>query len=267
MAEISAVLVKELRDRTGAGMMDCKRALQETNGDMEAAITLLREKGKAGVAKRAGRETTEGLVGYRLADDGGKGTMVAVGCETEPVSKNDEFQAFAKKVLETVDAKGVGAESELETERTELAAKLGENIAVAGVARFEAVDGGLVAAYAHPPANKLGVLVQVRGADADLGRKLAMHIAASNPQWIGREDVPEESVAAEREIYANSDEVQSKPEQAREKIVDGMLNKKFFGANVLLDQEWIHDSSKSVGQALKEAGVDVLEFERFALSG
>src|SRR5205823_9628633 len=123
-----------------------------------------------------------------------------------------------------------------------------------------------VAAYAHPPANKLGVLVQVRGADADLGRKLAMHIAASNPQWIGREDVPEESVAAEREIYANSDEGQSQPEQAREKIVDGMLNKKFFGANVLLDQEWIHDSGKKVGDALAEENAEVLEFERFELS-
>jgi elongation factor Ts len=189
------------------------------------------------------------------------------GCETEPVSNNDEFLAYAKKVLELVEQKGVGAESELEEERVALSAKLGENIAVVGGARFEAIDGALISAYAHPPANKLGVLVQVRGADSDLGRKLAMHIAASNPQWIGREDVPAETVASEREIYANSDEVQSKPEQAREKIVEGMLNKKFFGANVLVDQEWIHDSSKSVGQALKEAGADVLEFERFALSG
>jgi elongation factor Ts len=267
MAEISAALVKELRDRTGAGMMDCKRALQETNGDIDAAVTLLRERGMAQAAKRAGRETTEGKVGYRLADDGSKGTMVAVGCETEPVSNNDEFLAYAKKVLELVEEKGVGAESELEDERIALSAKLGENIAVAGGARFEAVDGGLVSAYAHPPANKLGVLVQVRGGDADFARKLAMHIAASSPQWIGREDVPEETVASEREIYANTDEVQSKPEQAREKIVDGMLNKRFFGANVLADQEWIHDSSKSVGQALKEAGAEVLEFERFALSG
>jgi elongation factor Ts len=267
MAEISAALVKELRDRTGAGMMDCKRALQETNGDLEAAITLLRERGMAQAAKRAGRETTEGKVGYRLADDGSKGTMVAVGCETEPVSGNEEFLAYAKKVLDLVEQKGVSAVSELEDERIALSAKLGENIAFVGGARFEAVDGGLVSAYAHPPANKLGVLVQVRGGNADLARKLAMHIAASSPQWIGREDVPEETVDAEREIYANSDEVQSKPEQAREKIVEGMLNKKFFGVNVLVDQEWIHDSSKSVGQALKEAGAEVLEFERFALSG
>jgi len=266
-AEISATLVKELRDRTGAGMMACKAALQETNGDMEAAIVLLREKGMASAAKRAGRETTEGLVGYRLADDGSKGTMVAVGCETEPVSKNDEFLAFAQKVLEAVDAKGVGAETELDAERTELAAKLGENIAVVGGARFEAVDGARITAYAHPPANKLGVLAQIRGADAEFGRKVAMHIASANPQWISREDVPADVIAAERDIYANTDEVLAKPEQAREKIVEGMLNKRFFGANVLTDQEWIWDSSKTVGQALQEAGAEVLEFQRFSLAG
>src|SRR6478736_8537491 len=106
MAAISAALVKELRDKTGAGMMDCKRALEDTNGDLDAAVTLLREKGMATAAKRAGRETTEGKVGYRLADDGSKGTMVAVGCETEPVSNNDEFLAYAKKVLDLVEANG-----------------------------------------------------------------------------------------------------------------------------------------------------------------
>lgn len=266
-AEISAALVKELRDRTGAGMMDCKRALQETNGDMEAAIVLLRERGMAQAAKRAGRETTEGKVGYRLAENGSKGTMVAVGCETEPVSWNDEFLAYAKKVLDLVEQKGVGAESELEDERVGLSAKLGENIAVVGGARFEAVDGAKIHAYSHTPANKFGALVQLRGGDGDFGRKLAMHIVSQRPRWIGREDVPEEIIEGEREIFAHSDDVQSKPEQAREKIVDGMLNKRFFGANVLADQEWIHDSSKTVGQALKEAGAEVLEFELFALAG
>jgi elongation factor Ts len=268
MAEISAALVKELRDRTGAGMMDCKRALQETNGDIEAAIVLLREKGMAQAAKRAGRETTEGAVGYRLADDGKKGTMVAVGCETEPVSKNDEFLAYAKKVLDAVDSDGAGAEAALEEERVELSAKLGENIVVAGAARFEAVDGGRIAAYAHPPANKLGVLVQVRGGDDDFARKLAMHIAWSNPRWIDRDSVPADVVAAERDIYAHSDEVLSKPEQAREKIVDGMLNKRFYAerGGALLDQPWIHESSMTAGQALKEAGAEVLEFERFELA-
>jgi elongation factor Ts len=266
VTEIAATLVKELRDMTGAGMMDAKRALVETGGDIEAAQRLLRERGMAQAAKRAGRATTEGLVGYILDDEGQGGTMVAVGCETEPVSKNDEFRAFAERVLRAVDADGVDAIERFEQERQELVAKLGENILIAGSARFRTVNGGRVAGYVHPPANKLGVLVQVRNADPDLGRKLAMHIAASAPQWIGREDVPDEVVSAERDIYSNSDEVRSKPEQAREKIVEGMLNKRFFAAQVLTDQPWIHDSSKTVGQALSEADAEVLEFERLALA-
>ena len=267
MAEISAALVKELRDQTGAPMMDCKRALQEANGDMEAAVRILREKGMAGAAKRSDRVTPEGKVGYRLAEDNRRGTMVAVGCETEPVSNNDEFLAFAKKVLETVEANGPGAEAELEEERAQLAGRLGENIVVAGAARFEAVNGGLISAYAHPPRNKIGVLLQVRGGSADLARKVAMHIAALKPNWIGRDDVPAETVSQEREIYLGSDEVQSKPEQARDKIVEGMLNKRFFGASVLVEQDWIHDPSKKVGDALGDEGAEVLEFERFELSG
>ena len=212
------------------------------------------------------RATPEGKVGYRLADDSKRGTMVAVGCETDPVSNNEEFLAFAKKVLEAVEANGPGAEQELEEERVQLVGKLGENILITGTARFEAVNGGMIAAYAHPPRNKIGVLLQVRGGSDDLARKVAMHIAALKPSWIGRDDVPEETVKQEREIYASSDEVQSKPEQARDKIVEGMLNKRFFGANVLVDQEWIHDSSKKVGDALAAEGAEVLEFERFELS-
>jgi elongation factor Ts len=266
MAEISAKLVKELRDRTGAPMMDCKRALQETNGDMEAAIRLLREKGVAGAEKRAGNETPEGKVGYRLADDGKRGTMVAVGCETDFVANNDEFLGFAKKVLEAVEANGPGAEKELEEERAQLAGKLGENIVVTGTVRFEAVNEATISAYAHPPQNKIGVMLQLRGGSDELGRKVAMHIAAMRPFWIGREDVPDEEVERERQIFSSTDEVQSKPEQAREKIVDGMLNKRFFGANVLLDQEWIHDSGKKVADALADENAEVLEFERFELS-
>lgn len=268
-AEISAQLVRELRERTGAGMMDCKRALVETNGDIEAAIVLLREKGMMNAAKRADRATTEGLVGYRLADGHARGTMVAVGCETEPVSKNDDFQAFGKKVLDLVEAAGIDAVSELEQERVELSGKLGENIALAGAARFEAVDGGRINAYVHPPANKLGVLVHLHGGDDELARNLAMHISWSDPRWVGREDVPDDLVAAEREIYLNSDEVQSKPEQAREKIVTGMLDKRFFAerGGVLADQPWIHDGSQAVGKVLADAGAEVLEFQRFSLAG
>jgi elongation factor Ts len=262
--DIPAKLVMELRGETGAPMMDAKRALQESNGDMEEAKRWLRERGMAQAAKRADRETKEGLVGYRIA--GTKGTIVAVGCETEPVSKNDEFQSFAKKVLDTVDDGGVGAESQLDEERTALTAKLGENIVVVGSAQFTAGDDELVTGYAHPPANKLGVLVLMRGGDEDLGRKVAMHVAALNPRWVTRDVVPAESVDEERDIFANSDEVLSKPEQAREKIVEGMLNKRFFQANVLVDQEWVHDSSKTVGQALKEAGAEVVDFARLSVS-
>jgi len=268
-AEISAQLVRELREKTGAGMMDCKNALVETNGDMEAAIVLLREKGMASAAKRADRATTEGAVGYMLAEDGSKGTMVAIGCETEPVSKSDEFQEYAAKVLRAVHADGIDAASSLEDERVELSAKLGENIAIAGAARFEPVESGRIGAYVHPPANKLGVLIHLRGGDDELARNLAMHISWSDPRWVAREDAPAELVAAEREIYLNSDEVQSKPEQAREKIVDGMLNKRFYAerGGVLADQPWIHDGSMTVGKVLAEAGADVLEFQRFSLAG
>lgn len=268
-AEISAQLVRELREQTGAGMMDCKCALQEANGDIEAAVVLLREKGMASAAKRADRATTEGLVGYRLADDRSRGSMVAVGCETEPVSKSAEFQAFGQKALELVDADGIEAVGRLEEERAELSGKLGENIAVVGAARFEAVDGGRIAAYVHPPANKLGVLVQLRGGDDELARNLAMHISWSDPRWLAQEDVPEELIAAEREIFLASDEVQSKPEHARDKIVTGMLDKRFFAerGGVLADQPWIHDGSQTVGKVLADAGAEVLEFERFSLAG
>ena len=195
--------------------------------------------------------------------------MVAVGSETEPVSKSDEFQAFAKKALDLVEADGIDAVAQLDEEKTELSGRLGENIAVTGAARFEAVDGARINAYVHPPANKLGVLIHLRGGDDELARNLAMHISWSDPRWIGREDVPEDLVAAEREIYLNSDEVQSKPEQARGKIVTGMLDKRFFAerGGVLADQPWIHDGSQTVGKVLADAGAEVLEFERFSLAG
>jgi elongation factor Ts len=247
-------------------MMDCKRALVETGGDMDEAIKLIREKGLAQAAKKAGRETTEGKVVFDLSE-ANVAAMVAVGCETEPVSNNAEFMVFAQRVLDAVEKHGPNAVSELEDDRAELVGKLGENIVVRDAVRYEATDGDVLSAYVHPPANKLGVLVHVRGGDGDLGRKLAMHIAASSPQWVAREDVPEESIATEREIFANTDEVQKKPEQAREKIVEGMLNKRFFGANVLAEQEWIHDGSQTVGKVLADAGAEVLEFQRFSLAG
>jgi elongation factor Ts len=265
---INASLVKELRDRTGAGMMDCKRALEETGGDLEAARTLLRERGMAAAGKRAGRTTTEGLVGFIVEDN--VGSIVGVGCETEPVSNNDEFRSFAEKVLRAVHAGGPGAVEGFEQERQELIGKLGENIVVVGAERFEAPDGNALAGYAHPPANKIGVLVEVAGGTPELARQVAMHIAFAAPQWGTRDDVPAEGVEAERAIFTNSDEVQSKPEATREKIVDGMLAKRFYAATpggVLADQAWIHDAGKTVAQALEEAGASVARFARISVAG
>jgi elongation factor Ts len=264
VTEISAALVKELRDQTGAGMMACKQALQETGGDVEAARTLLREKGLAAAGKRADRVTTEGLVGVIV--EPGVASIVGLGCETEPVSKNEAFQAFGEKVLRAVHADGPAAADAFEDERTELIAQLGENIAIVGAARFE---GGTLAAYVHPPANKIGVVVQLEGGSEELARQLAMHISFAAPQYTAKEDVPADAVAAERQIYLNTDEVLSKPEQAREKIVDGMIAKRFFAASpggALLEQAWIHDASKSVGAALAEAGATVTAFARVSVA-
>jgi elongation factor Ts len=268
VTEISAALVKELRDLTGAGMMDSKRALQETGGDIEQARRLLRERGMAQAGKRAGRATTEGVVEARL--DGAVGSIVGVGCETEPVSKNDEFRAFVRDVLAAVHAQGVAGAETLDERRLELVAALGENIVVAGAARFEAAPDESLSAYVHPPANKIGVLARLRGGSPQLARQVAMHVSFAAPEWRTRGDVPPEAIASEREIYFNSDEVQSKPEPAREKIVEGMLGKRFFAASpggVLVDQAWIHDASKSVGQALDEAGAEVVELARISVLG
>ena len=263
--EISAGLVKELRDQTGAGMMECKRALQETGGDVDAARTLLREKGLASAGKRADRATTEGIVLARI--EGSVGTIVGIGCETEPVSKNDEFRAFADDVLDLVHASGADAVEGLEERRIELVAKLGENIVVVKPTR---VEGGTLATYVHPPGHKIGVLVQLEGGTEELGRQLAMHISFGRPEWLSRDDVPAEVADAERQIYLNSDEVLSKPEGAREKIVDGMLGKRFYAAvpgGALLEQAWIHDASLSVGKALDAAGASVTSFTMVSVGG
>jgi elongation factor Ts len=264
VSTVSASQVKQLRDLTGAGMMDCKRALEETAGDVEAAQRLLREKGIADASKRAGRETSEGVVLARV--DEHHGTMVAVGCETEPVSANDEFREFAERLLDLVDSKGPGAGDDLEDERVELVARIGENIVVAGASRFDAGEGEVIAAYVHPPAQKIGVLVRAK-ATPELARAIAMQIAASQEtRYATREEVPESAIAAEREIYAKLPDVQSKPEEIRSKIVDGMLSKRFFSEIVLADQTWIHDDSLTVGKALAEHGAEVIEFVRYSLA-
>lgn len=267
MTEISAALVKELREATGAGMMDCKRALQETGGDLEAARTLLREKGMASAGKRADRATSEGLVGTIVED--GVGSIVGIGCETEPVSKNDDFQAFGEKVLRAVHAGGEAAVASLEEERLELMGRLGENIVIVGATRLEDAEGTL-GAYVHPPAHKIGVLVDLAGGTPELARQLAMHVSFAAPEYATRDDVPADVVSAERQVYLNSDEVQSKPEAAREKIVDGMMAKRFFAAapgGVLVDQPWVHDGGQTVGQALETAGARVKAFTRVSVAG
>lgn len=263
MTEIPASLVKELRERTGAGMMDCKRALVDTGGDVDEAIKLIREKGLAQAAKKAGRETTEGKVVYDLSKET-VGAMVAVGCETEPVSNNEAFMVFAQRVLDAVEKHGENAAQELEDERVELVSKLGENIVVRDAVRYEATDGDVLSAYVHPPANKLGVLVHARG-DGDQAYRLAMHIAASRPLYVRRSDVPEAEIAAEREILSKQPDVQEKPEQVRGKIVDGRIQK-WLQEIVLEEQPWIHDTSRRVGDVLSEAGLDVVEFKRLAVA-
>ena len=268
MTDIAATQVKELRDLTGAGMMDAKRALQDANGDLEAARALLRERGMAGAAKRAGRETTEGEVLVSIAEN--VGAIVALGCETEPVSKNEEFLGFAEAVLEAVLRGGPEAAQGLEEQRLELSGRLGENIVIRGADRYEAAEGEALGEYVHPPANKIGVLVKVRGGgDPAAVRRLAMHVSFAAPAWVTREQVPEETVAEERDLYMRSDEVQSKPEQAREKIVEGMLGKRFFAVapgGVLNEQAWIHDDKKTVAEALQEEGFEVIDFDRHALA-
>jgi elongation factor Ts len=266
MTEISAALVKQLRDATSAGMMDCKRALQETDGDFDQAVTLLREKGMASAAKRADRSTSEGKVGVEVHDN--VGALVAVGCETEPVSNNEEFLAYAEAVLHAVYARGAEAAAELDERRVELAAKLGENIQVLGAKRVTAADGELLQYYVHGPSNKVGALVHARGADAQAARSLALHLTFARPTYAVRDEVPEELVAAERAILEASDEVQSKPENVREKIVAGMLNKRFYGESVLTEQTWYRadESAGNVAQVLKERGLELLDYAWYSVA-
>jgi elongation factor Ts len=264
VTEITATMVKQLRDATSAGMMDCKRALQETDGDFDEAVKLLRERGMAQAAKRADRATSEGKVGVMVREN--VGAIVAVGCETEPVSNNDDFLAYAEKVLRTV-LEG-GDPSSLEAERVDLAGRLGENIQVVGHKRLEAGDGEQLSYYVHSPANKVGAIVQTKGGDAQAARSLALHLTFARPTYRSRDEVPQELVDAEREILSNSEEVLSKPENVRDKIVEGQLNKKFYGESVLTEQTWYRadESTGTVAQYLKERGIDLVDFAWYAVA-
>jgi elongation factor Ts len=264
VTEISAGMVKQLRDATSAGMMDCKRALQDTDGDFDEAVKLLREKGMASAAKRADRETSEGKVGVMVRES--VGALTAIGCETEPVSNNDDFLSFAEQVLKTVFEGGEA--SAVEPARVELAVKLGENIQIVGTKRMEAGDGEALSYYVHGPANKVGALVRTKGGDAAAARSLALHLTFARPTYGTRDEVPQELVDAEREILSNSEEVLSKPENVRDKIVEGQLNKKFYGESVLTEQTWYRadESTGTVAKYLAEQGIELLDYAWYAVA-
>ena len=225
MTEITADLVRQLREMTGAPMMDTKRALQDSNGDIEAARQLLRERGMASAASARATNTPEGVVLTRIDD--AKGTIVAIGSETEPVSKNDEFRAFARPR----PGSGRGERARTRSSRSRRSARsCRQDRRERHRPRRRPLRDGYgesIAAYVHPPANKIGVLVRAEGSPEAV-RRLAMHIAFAAPRFATRDEVPEEEVASERSVYEKLPEVESKPEQAREKIVEGMLGKRFF---------------------------------------
>jgi elongation factor Ts len=262
MPDIPASLVKELRDRTGAGFMECKRALIEANGDLDEAERIIRERGLAAAKKRAGKTTPEGRVLTRIDD--GRGAIVAVGSETEPVSKNEEFLGFADRVMAAVEEQGPEAVQELKQERVDLIARIGENIEIVGAARMEAANGEVLAAYIHPPAQKIGVMVRAN-ASPELARLVAMHISFANPRFVTRNEVPADEVEAERAILEKLPDLEGKPDEVRSKMVEGRLAKGFFAETVLDEQPWIHDPSLTVGEALAEHDAEVRDFVRFAL--
>ena len=285
MANITAQMVKELRERTGAGMMDCKAALQETNGDMEQAVDLLRKKGLAKAAKKAGRIAAEGLIG--LAVDGPKGVLVEVNSETDFVARNDLFQGLVKMIanvalkvgtdMEKIKAAKVGhitiAEAIADT-----IAKIGENMTLRRASQLS-VGTGVIASYVHNSVEeglgKIGVLVALESTGkADelkrFGRMVAMHVAASNPQAIDSSGLDPEVVRREKDVLADKYKAQGKPANVVEKIVESGL-KTFYKEVCLLDQAYIHEPDKSVSQAIKEAEgkaggpIKVTGFVRYAL--
>jgi elongation factor Ts len=261
--QITAAQVKQLRDATGAGMMDTKRALQEAEGDFDEAVKILRERGMAQAAKRADRSTSEGKVGVMVREN--VGAIAAVGCETEPVSNNEDFLGYAEHVLKTVFEGG--DPSSLENERVEASAKLGENIQIAGAKRMEAGDGEALSYYVHGPANKVGALVQTKGGKPEEARSLALHLTFARPTFRTRDEVPQELVDAEREILSNSEEVLSKPENVRDKIVEGQLNKKFYAESVLTDQTWYRadEFAGTAEQYLKDRGIELVDYAWYAV--
>jgi len=268
---ITASLVKELRDRTGAGMMECKKALTETDGDIEAAIELMRKSGQAKAAKKAGRIAAEGLIVIKLSDDSKKAAMVEVNCETDFVAKDDNFSSFAAAVGERVldsdvaDVESLlkqplhaGEDTTIEMAREALVAKLGENMTVRRFVRVE--SSGTIGAYLH--GTRIGVMVDLEGGDAELAKDIAMHVAATNPICVSAEDVPADRVEKEREIFRAQAAESGKPAEIVEKIVDGRI-RKFFEEVTLTGQPFVKDPDISVGKLADKAGAKVAGFHRF----
>jgi elongation factor Ts len=272
---ISAKQVKELRDATGVGMMDCKDALKEADGDFDEAVSILRKKGQEVASDRAAKEADEGLVVTALSDDASVGAIVEVNCETDFVARNDDFQAFADRVADRVLAERPADLDELkdltyeddatiEDELVALTGKIGEKLAVRRFDLLES-DEGQILSYIHP-GSKLGVLVDVVG-DGDVeaaGRDVAMQIAALDPIAVSREEVPDEVKEEEREVAREAALNEGKPEHVIDQIVDGKLER-FFEDHVLLEQAFVKDSSISVQEMLDDAGLTVRRFTRYAL--
>ncbi len=271
--EITAALVKELRERTGSGMMECKKALVECGGDIEAAVETMRKAGLAKADKKAGRVASEGLIVIESAANGNSAALVEVNSETDFVAKGDDFQAFARAVATRV-LKSDPADVEallampladggvtVEEARRELIAKLGENMSVRRFVRYQSANGSVVS-YLH--GTRIGVLVEIEGGDAALGRDIAMHVAASRPVCVDASGVPAELLAKEREIFAAQSEASGKPAAIIEKMVEGRI-KKYLGEVTLLGQPFVKNDKQTVEELLKIAKATVKRFDRIEL--
>ena len=267
MANITASMVKELRERTGLGMMDCKKALSEADGDMEKAIEDLRKASGLKAAKKASRVAAEGVVLTKIADEGNYGVVIEVNSETDFVARDENFLGFADHVLQAsfsdkeADAATLLA-SGIEDARQALVQKIGENINLRRIERLsiEGDAAGVVESYIHN--NKIGVLIALRGGDAALARDIAMHIAAVNPMVIRGEDVPEDVLAKESEIYSAQAQESGKPEEIVKKMIEGRL-RKFVAEISLMEQAFVKDPDTKVGKLLQEADAEVAQFVRF----
>ncbi|MEM9622669.1 MAG: translation elongation factor Ts [Pseudomonadota bacterium] len=262
---ITAAMVKELRERTGLGMMDCKKALQETDGDLEKAIEELRKSSALKAAKKSGRTTADGLLAIKVADDGSKGAIVEVNIETDFAAKNEKFIAFVEKTLGLVfdsedgDLSSILAAG-LDAERETLVQEIGENISVRRAQLMTSADGG-ISSYLHGDKRK-GALVNLSANVPELGRDIAMHVTALNPMVVQGDDVPAEVLAKEREIYETQAQDSGKPAEIITKMVEGRV-KKFLKEVSLIDQGFVKDPNQTVGALAKAAGAQVLSFSRF----